>query len=236
MIGALLPDKVATAWLDDFTLAGLPLPEESAAPPDGRPPGASRALEFRAGRHCARTALTRLGVAPAPVPRGPDRAPRWPEGVVGSITHCRGYCAAAVARSSAFTAIGIDAEPDEPLPSVVLRRIALPAELRALPTGAAWGRLLFSAKESVYKVWAPATGRWLGFDEAEVRFDPPAGRFEASVLVPPFPTYSGRFLVSSGLALTAIAVQEVEKDEPDRAAGAAGGGSAVADLGGNVHA
>jgi 4'-phosphopantetheinyl transferase EntD len=72
--------------------------------------------EFGTVRHCARKALLRIGVPPVPVLPDVDGAPRWPVGVVGSMTHCAGYRAAAVARSSELCSVGIDAEPHAPLP------------------------------------------------------------------------------------------------------------------------
>lgn len=76
-----------------------------------------RQREFATARSCARTALARLGVPPVPVLASPRGAPRWPAGVVGSITHCDGYRAAAVAYTRDVVSLGIDAEPDEPLPN-----------------------------------------------------------------------------------------------------------------------
>src|SRR4051812_9450636 len=75
-----------------------------------------RRREFTTGRACARQALSRLGTPVVALPSGPHGEPLWPAGTVGSITHCRGYRACAVARSEAVTALGIDAEPNEPLP------------------------------------------------------------------------------------------------------------------------
>jgi 4'-phosphopantetheinyl transferase EntD len=70
-------------------------------------------------------------------------------------------------------------------------------------------RLLFSAKESVYKAWFPLTGRWLGFEDADVTITPD-GTFTARVLAEPPPpctaSFTGRWLASGGLILTAIAV------------------------------
>ncbi|MEU6789426.1 4'-phosphopantetheinyl transferase superfamily protein [Nonomuraea angiospora] len=176
-----------------------------------------RRREFRTSRHCAHLALRQLGVDPHPVLRGDRGAPAWPPGVVGSITHCTGYRAAAVAHGA--LSIGIDAEPHLPMPRGVLERTATPAEAAALdllgiPDP---GRLLFSAKEAIYKAWHPLTGHWLGFLDAMVTFttfpsaDPPAvsGAFAAEIAVhgPGWPArFEGRWLVSGGLILTAIAV------------------------------
>ena len=149
---------------------------------------AKRRVEFAAVRRCARRALQELGYPPVPILPGEQREPRWPEGVVGSMTHCAGYCAAAVARSGEVSALGIDAEVHAPLPEGVLELISLESE-RALiarlaergPGTVHWDRVLFSAKESVYKAWFPLTRRWLGFEQAdiELRLD---GTFEARLL------------------------------------------------------
>jgi 4'-phosphopantetheinyl transferase EntD len=86
--------------------------------------GPRRRAEFAAGRLCARAALARLGVPAAPILPGPAGQPRWPAGVTGSITHCAGYRACAVARTMDVAAIGIDAEPDAALPAGLIEMVA----------------------------------------------------------------------------------------------------------------
>ncbi len=219
-----MPPWVATAEIfgdpPDITL----FPEEEALVSGSAD---KRRREFRTSRHCAHLALRRLGVDPRPVLRGDRGAPAWPPGVVGSITHCAGYRAAAVAQGA--LSIGIDAEPHLPMPRGVLERTATPAEAAALdlldlPDP---GRLLFSAKEAIYKAWYPLTGHWLGFLDATVTFTthpPPLdgpgaaarsgevtafGTFAAELAVdgPGWPArFEGRWLVSGGLIVTAIAV------------------------------
>ena len=56
-----------------------------------------RREEFAAGRNAARAALAGLGPPPCPLLRAGRRAPAWPQGIVGSITHCSGFCCAVVA-------------------------------------------------------------------------------------------------------------------------------------------
>ena len=80
--------------------------------------------------------------------------------------------------------------------------------------GIPWDRLLFSAKESVYKAWTPLTGTFLDFDGADVRIDPKAGGFAARLLAPgadvvagPAGELRGRFAVRDGLLVTAVARQ-----------------------------
>ncbi|WP_059005825.1 4'-phosphopantetheinyl transferase family protein [Streptomyces specialis] len=179
-----------------------------------------RRREFSTVRVCARAALDRLGGPRVPLVPGERGAPGWPDGFVGSMTHCHGYRAAAVARSGELASVGIDAEPNEPLRERgVLDTIALPGErvalagLAARRADVAWERLLFSAKESVYKVWFPLTRRWLDFEEAAITIDPDAGTFTARLLGPGpegdgvrLPGFTGRGLARDGLLVTAIGV------------------------------
>jgi 4'-phosphopantetheinyl transferase EntD len=177
-----------------------------------------RRREFVTTRALARTALAGLGLPSAPIPRGEAGAPGWPDGVVGSLTHCAGYRAAAVARRDDVRTVGIDAEPNEPVPDGVLETVADDGEraaVAALAAGApdvAWDRLLFSAKESVYKAWYPLTGRWLDFLAAEVTIEP-AGAFTAALRVPgpvvdgaAVTAFAGRWVARRGLLATAVAV------------------------------
>jgi 4'-phosphopantetheinyl transferase EntD len=127
-----------------------------------------------------------------------------------------------VARSNEILTIGIDAEPNAALPEGLLADIARPEELPGLRRLAMeyadvhWDRLLFSAKESVYKAWFPLAKRWLGFEDARITFDPSICAFTARLLVsgPPLAGrslsgFSGTWMVSDGLIITAIAVSVV---------------------------
>ncbi|WP_105971269.1 4'-phosphopantetheinyl transferase family protein [Streptomyces geranii] len=196
-------------------------PEEQALVTRAVP---KRVREFTLVRACARRAMEKLGVSPQPVLPGERGAPRWPAGLVGSMTHCEGYCAAALVRATDLASIGIDAEPHQPLPEGVLGSVALPTErehLRVLAeagSGVHWDRLLFSAKESVYKAWFPLTGKWLDFSEADIAFtaEPgphPYGTFRARLLVPgpvvggrEVGSFDGRWTVRRGLLGTAVSV------------------------------
>ncbi|QKV72186.1 4'-phosphopantetheinyl transferase superfamily protein [Streptomyces harbinensis] len=193
-------------------------PEEAAVVARAVP---KRRQEFATVRACARTALERIGGPRVPLLPGERGAPGWPPGFIGSMTHCTGYRAAVVAAAGrGLASLGVDAEPHEALrdPGVV-EMVTLPGEREHLAKLAAshprvrWERLLFSAKESVYKAWFPLTGRWLGFEEARIAFDPDAGAFTAELLVPgpvvdgvPIRRFAGRWLVRDGLLVTAIAV------------------------------
>ena len=176
---------------------------------------AERRREFATVRHCARKALARIGVPGAPIVPDADGAPRWPAGVVGSLTHCEGYRAAAVAPSGGVRGLGIDAEPHDAIDAETLDLIARPderAQLRALADAQPathWDRILFCAKEAVYKAWFPLTRRWLDFDDVWVRLRAD-GTFLARVQVDEprangvdLSSFSGRWTVGGGLVLAA---------------------------------
>jgi 4'-phosphopantetheinyl transferase EntD len=153
-----------------------------------------------------------------PILKGDKGEPCWPDGVVGSLTHCTGYRGAVVGRRDAVRSVGIDAEPHDVLPKGVLDAISLLAERteipRALPGELHWDRILFCAKEATYKAWFPLTKRWLGFEDAHITFladSESAGRFVSRILIdpaavsgPPLTSLAGRWSVERGLVLTAI--------------------------------
>ncbi|MGW1916238.1 4'-phosphopantetheinyl transferase family protein [Streptomyces sp. NPDC002076] len=221
MIGELMPGTVVCAEAFEDR------DEEALFPEERRVLGHAverRRREFATVRACARQALAGLGLPPAPVLPGVRNIPQWPAGVVGSMTHCDGYRAAALARASDVTAVGIDAEPDGPLRQGVLESIALPRELAwartASPVPVHRDRLLFSAKECVYKAWFPMMRSELDFDDAEIIFSGTAGAgpeqgahgaFHARILRPArnaagqrVGAFSGRWAARRGLLVTAI--------------------------------
>lgn len=211
MIGRLLPPAAVTVEADAGDWTAPLFPEEEAL--------VSRAVEkrrreFTAGRSCARRALARLGWADFPVVAGPRREPVWPAGVSGSITHCNGYCAAAVALQADMRGIGIDAEVRAPLPAGVTEMVCTEGERRwaaGLP-GDHWTTLVFSAKESVYKAWYPVAGRWLDYLDAELTVERERGCFSARILQPkalevfPWNPLPGRFSVDEERVFTALVV------------------------------
>jgi 4'-phosphopantetheinyl transferase EntD len=216
MLAEIVPPQVAADEAFGDVLDAVLFPEEEAVIARAVD---KRRREFTTARACARAGLARLGVPPAAILPGLRGAPQWPAGIVGSMTHCAGYRASAVARAEDMLTLGVDAEPDDRLPDRVLGAIASPEEQAALDAlasaapGPSWDRLLFSAKEAVYKAWFPLTGRWLGFKEAAVTISPVDGTFAARLLVEgpvlggrPLTGFTGRWLARDGLILAAIAV------------------------------
>jgi 4'-phosphopantetheinyl transferase EntD len=212
---AIVPhDVVAVAVIGEEPAATLLSDEESAL---GRVADVRR-REYTIARHCARRALGSLGVAPVPILSGLNREPLWPGDVVGSLTHCRGYCAAAVARRGRIISIGIDAEPHEPLPQGVFSIVASSEDCKLLetlpPNGVAWDRLMFSAKESVYKAWFPLAANWLGFEDVAMTIDAAAATFVARLLVRgPYvdgqmlAEIGGRFVIHDHFIVTAAVIE-----------------------------
>jgi 4'-phosphopantetheinyl transferase EntD len=181
VIERLLPADVSCAATRAETVPdGTLFPEEEALVAKSV---AKRRNDFATARACARRAMAGLGLPPVAVLHGHRGRPLWPEGVVGSLTHCAGYRAAALARAKDVLSLGVDAEPHAPLPAGVREAVTLPAESERIgppaPEGSDeihWDRILFSAKESVFKAWYPVTRTELDFVQADVTFHRAAGQ------------------------------------------------------------
>ncbi|WFU06777.1 4'-phosphopantetheinyl transferase superfamily protein (plasmid) [Rhizobium sp. CB3171] len=218
MLEKLLPPNVAvqTSRANEVPEIQVMAGEESAIATAVK----SRRHEFSIGRACARAALCKLGFPSCPIPSGPNREPLWPSGIVGSITHCAGFYAAAVAMQKDYIALGIDAEVDEELPSGVLSLISSHEERRWIANASEhinWERLLFSAKESIFKAWFPLTREWLGFQDAVVTIIPEDGSFIVQLPHTCVPAADcprelrGRFTISNGLILTAVFIEACQR-------------------------
>ena len=179
---------------------------------------AERRREFGTVRYCARRALRQIGVRAVPVLPDADGVPQWPAGVVGSLTHCAGYRAAAVARSSELRGVGIDAEPHAAMPPEALDLIRRDEEraqqlaLEDTDPSLHWDRILFCAKEAVYKAWFPLTRRWLDFGDVSTTLRPD-GTFWTRLCVRgsrvaglDLDVFGGRWMVGRGLVLAATSV------------------------------
>jgi 4'-phosphopantetheinyl transferase EntD len=175
--------------------------------PRARP---QRLLEFRAGRAAARRALAQLGAAAVAIPMGADRAPIWPQGFVGSISHCEGLCMALAAAVGHVRGLGLDVEPLRDLPEELWQTVLRPEEITllrgmevAMRGRAALSR--FAAKEAVYKAQYPISKRLFDFQTIGISVE--NQRFTAEFFedVPEFPrgTQISGALVSGGGFLAA---------------------------------
>ncbi|MBZ5734694.1 4'-phosphopantetheinyl transferase superfamily protein [Nocardioides sp. TRM66260-LWL] len=164
-----------------------------------------RRREAATARRLAREALAALGVEDAPAHAllpGPLGAPSWPPGVVGSLAHTDRLVVAAVARSRpGLRGVGVDVEPDEPLPPDVVPVVLSEAEQRLVADLLGPDRLLFCAKEAAYKAWAP--------DRATRHLDPLEVAVTAAddagfvAVLPDGATVTGRWTIDAGLLLAA---------------------------------
>lgn len=177
-----------------------------------------RVKEFTAGRNCARAALEKLGYENVIIPMGARRQPLWPAGIVGSISHGAGYCAAAVCTRSQFASIGIDIEAATPLSPTLTRLVCTPSELSWCETqGDALTGLLakfhFSAKESVFKCLFPVFGEELEFHDVQLDLCLHQERFTAQVRRTSLDgdmdlVVRGRFACTSHVVLTSAVLQD----------------------------
>jgi 4'-phosphopantetheinyl transferase EntD len=143
------------------------LPEETPAF-EGSVVAARRASG--AARLVARNLLKHLGYPECPIKRGSARAPTWPEGIRGSLAHDSDYAVAAICRAQDFRALGIDVEPAELLPPELVDLVATPRERAHLDADGFGGRMLFVAKEAVYKAVYPLDRMFLDHHDVEIDF------------------------------------------------------------------
>lgn len=138
--------------------ATLPRVEQSAIL--GAAP--QRKSEFAAGRQAARLAMGR----PDAIPMGADRAPLWPSGWIGSISHSGGWAVAVVRQGSGL--IGVDLEADGELPGEVVSEILTPAEGEFCAGNLRLARVIFAIKEAVYKAQYPVSRVIFDFQTLEI--------------------------------------------------------------------
>jgi 4'-phosphopantetheinyl transferase EntD len=167
---ALFPEGVVAAELRGLGEPSRLKPEEARSVERAVP---KRIHEFAAGRQCARRALAELGRVDVSIPVAHDRQPLWPPGVVGSITHTAGLCAAVVAESARLAALGVDTELARAVKPELWQTICVAEEsawVSALAPAerAAAVALLFSAKEAFYKCQYPLVGERLSFADLAV--------------------------------------------------------------------
>ena len=184
--------------------------------------GTQRMQEFVAGRLCARRALAEFGFADYPLSVNPDRRPRWPASLVGSITHVSGMCGAVVASQRDYRAIGLDMAIVGDVTRDIWPYVCTPEELSWLTAlgeseQVRCAALIFSAKEAFYKCQYGVTQQWLEFDDVTV--DVPlsatsAGYFlvrprrKIALLEHEALPWKGRFQFNANLVITGMALDE----------------------------
>ncbi|WP_372801329.1 4'-phosphopantetheinyl transferase family protein [Paracoccus seriniphilus] len=205
MAGSLFPDTVGLGVMS-IGAAENPWPEEQPVVAHAVP---HRQAEFAAGRAAARMAMAAIGAPRAAIPAGEDRAPIWPAELTGSITHAEDTALAVVASTSHFRGLGIDIEPDAPLPADVLSDICDGDEcawISGQPAPLRWARLIFVAKEAAFKCQYPVSKTIFGFDVMTIRIFPETGQLTARFTraVAPYAAgelLHGRYVLSAGLII-----------------------------------
>ena len=179
--------------------------------------GEKRRGEFSAGRLCARRALAEFGIVNFPLQINNDRRPRWPEGIVGSISHTRDYCAALVARATDVSAIGFDVERTERIGEELWNALFTSRERERLRTLSSERRaidatVIFSAKEAFYKCHFAHSPSWLDFADVEIEIVPGTDEHAGTFNIQPCSArvaraeYNGRFVIARGFAATSVVV------------------------------
>ncbi|NPV22745.1 4'-phosphopantetheinyl transferase family protein [Bradyrhizobium aeschynomenes] len=204
------PVGVETSALS--TADGELFPEERAFIQAAVP---KRRAEFATARILARRSLAAFGVPPGPLVPGPDRAPVWPSGFTGSISHCANYCAVVVARRRDVTSLGLDVEDVRELDAGLQDLVLTPAERQWIVAQPEAIRpvlpiLIFSAKEAYYKCQYPITRGFLDFRDVELGIEWAPGTFAARVLKTGWPAavarLSGRFVVDQDRVACGVAL------------------------------
>jgi 4'-phosphopantetheinyl transferase EntD len=156
-----------------FTADKIILPFSQLALPINHKFSEKRLSDFSIGRYCAIKALEQLGIQDATIPIGADRAPIWPDGVVGSISHCDTLVGAIVAKKSEYISLGLDIEEIGRVTPDLFDLVFTEKEKSYLSSFT--GRkleeqstLIFSVKEAFYKFQHPITKKFLDFLDVEM--------------------------------------------------------------------
>ncbi|MCM0148985.1 4'-phosphopantetheinyl transferase superfamily protein [Photobacterium galatheae] len=137
-----------------------------------------RQAEFLAGRIVARDALHAIHHDDCQIPIGEHRAPVWPEGIIGAISHTGSAAIAIVKKQQENAQVGLDMEviiPEEQCDQ--LQAMLINEEERQLlkQQDLPWSTLVtlvFSAKESLFKAIYPEVRQYLEFlDSKVISFD-----------------------------------------------------------------
>jgi 4'-phosphopantetheinyl transferase EntD len=149
----------------------------------------SRRSEFAAGRWAARQALAAAGFPGAVIPSGADRAPIWPEGALGSISHSCGVAVAVAANKRKISALGVDIERSSALTEELWNQVMVSGELDRLrrlpgPFRCKCATAIFCIKEAFFKLQFSQTHTWIDFHEAEVRLNRDLSRWHLRLSCP----------------------------------------------------
>jgi 4'-phosphopantetheinyl transferase EntD len=132
-----------------------------------------RLSDFSTGRYCAKMALEQLDIKDVIIPIGKDREPIWPEGIVGSISHCDSLTGAIVAKKTDHISLGLDIEEIGRVTPDLWDLLFTENEKKYLSglsdeESLLQSTVIFAVKEAFYKFQHPLTNTFLDFLEVEV--------------------------------------------------------------------
>lgn len=214
VIRPLFDESVAVAVTDPRASHHRVLPQEHAS---FSRIAAGQQRSFAAGRVAAHRAMARLGTSVRPVPVGANRAPIWPDGLVGSLASSHTCCVAALAHDSANQALGISVSEDTPLAPDWIALVCTLAERAWLSTcppdkRGTYARLILQAKECAFDCQDGLPASMFDTDMFEVTPDLDTGQFEATFTTDSAPfqageRLSGRFTMGNGLIVAAMSLR-----------------------------
>lgn len=133
-----------------------------------------RKAEFLAGRYCCKQALSRFNIHNFTVGIGQNRAPQWPVGIKGAISHNTHHAMVALTADASTLGIGIDIETVMSSKTMdnIKEAIIFGDEANHLNVADASPMvalsLIFSFKESFFKAAYPSTGYYFDFDAVTI--------------------------------------------------------------------
>jgi 4'-phosphopantetheinyl transferase EntD len=147
-----------------------------------------RVKDFATGRFCAKQAIENLGLYNIDILTGVEGKPIWPSGLVGSISHCESLTGAIIARKSDYISLGLDIEEIGNVTTDLWEYLFTESEKMFLigfedpEKQREQSTILFSMKESFYKLQNPVTNTFLDFLEVELKCT--SGRYYLNLLHP----------------------------------------------------
>ncbi|HBV40177.1 MAG TPA: 4'-phosphopantetheinyl transferase [Erwinia sp.] len=133
-----------------------------------------RRAEYLVSRVCVRAALRQFGVADFLLVNDADRAPVWPEGIAGSLSHTRACITLLLTSTAAGKLPGVDCEeimrPEaaEEMRDMIINEREYSLLQRSGVPFATSLTAAFSLKESLYKALFPFFRQFMHFNDAEI--------------------------------------------------------------------
>ncbi len=132
-----------------------------------------RRNDFHLGRAAAHEALLNIGLDGQAICKGANGAPLWPGDAIGSISHKDDVAVSVVAAAQTCRGLGVDLESvSTPMIKEVAGRICHDREMNWVleqdSTTDLRLKMIFSAKEAIFKAMNPLTGDYFSFKEVRL--------------------------------------------------------------------